>query len=239
MKKRAVQYWDDMAATSDAYPRDAILCGFRSERSFDKAGYIDARHLLAPFVRKKDTVLDIGCGIGRLTKWIAPLCDHAIGLDVSQEMLKIARARLAAIPNVRFKRLPISLRFPVRPRSIDFAYLYHVSEHLDREDTFVILQQIRQALQKGGRALIQFSLISHPDNQREFRKWVDGGDDEGVRSRFYTEEEASTLLRLSKLYPQIRIYIPGEFVVVVACKEASTLGAMPVFSLLSANGECG
>jgi ubiquinone/menaquinone biosynthesis C-methylase UbiE len=98
-------------------------------------------------------------------------CRATYGLDVSQAMLKKARARCRDLRNVRFRKLPRSLRFPLAARTVDFAYFYHVSEHLEREDTFTILSEIRRVLKARGRALVQFSLLDHRDNQREFRKW--------------------------------------------------------------------
>lgn len=231
MKKQSVEYWDNIAASSDADARDGVLCGFRSERAFDEAGSEDARHLILPFVSESDTVLDVGCGLGRLLKWAAPWCRQAIGVDVSKEMLAKARHRLKKLPNVELKRMPLNLRIPVSDRSVDFAYFYHVSEHLEREDTFKILCEIRRCLHPKGRALVQFSLLDHSDNQREFRTWVQEGDEEGVRSRFYSEPEAHTLLGMVRLFPQMRLYIPGEFVVVVTRNDARVLGEMPLVHL--------
>jgi SAM-dependent methyltransferase len=231
MRKESVAYWNGMAAKSAADARDAVLCGYRTERAFDEAGQADARHLILPFITKRDTVLDVGCGLGRLLKWAAPACRQAIGLDVSAEMLKRAKQRLAALPNVRLKRLPLSLRFPLPDRSIDFAYFYHVSEHLEREDSFKILAEIRRCLRRSGTALVQFSLIDHPDNQRDFLYWAREGDAEGVRSRFYSEPEALTMLGMARFHPQIRLYIPGEFAVIVTKEDRRELGAMPLVAL--------
>lgn len=231
MRKESVSYWNAIAAKSSSAARDAVLVGYRSERAFDEAGREDARHLILPFVSPSDVVLDVGCGLGRLLKWAAPLSRQAIGLDVSSEMLKRAKGRLRALGNVSLKQLPLSLRFPVRDRSVDFAYFYHVSEHLEREDAFKILQEIRRCLRRNGSALVQFSLIDHPENQREFLKWVREGDAEGVRSRFYTESEVLALLEMVGFHPQIRLYIPGEFAVVVTKQDGRALGNMPLIPL--------
>ncbi len=43
-----------------------------------------------------------------------------------------------------------------------------------------------------------------------------------------------TLLQMVGLYPQIRLFIPGEFAVVVTTDDNRVLGQMPLFSLPSA-----
>lgn len=50
------------------------------------------------------TLLEIGCGIGRLTLALAPEMAEAVGLDVSGEMIAEARRRAASCPNARFAR---------------------------------------------------------------------------------------------------------------------------------------
>lgn len=232
MERRSLEYWNSRATRSLTEAIDAILCGYRSERAFDRAGRIDAAHLVLPFVSRKDTVLDVGCGIGRLLKWVAPHVCQAIGIDVSKEMLAHARRRLTHLRNVKLKRLPLDLQFPLNDRCVSFAYFYHVSEHLEREDTFRILTEIRRCLRTDGRALIQMSLLDHAQNQREFRKWARLGDPESVRSRFYTEPEALTVLSMARLYPQVRLFIPGEYAVVVTKrKDTRRLGEMPIIDL--------
>ncbi len=42
MKKIAVDYWNTVAAKSDASARDAVLCGFTAERDFDASVREDA-----------------------------------------------------------------------------------------------------------------------------------------------------------------------------------------------------
>lgn len=47
------------------------------------------------------TVLDIGCGIGRLEAALSPLSAAVIGIDVSPGMLALAHTRCAGLTNVR------------------------------------------------------------------------------------------------------------------------------------------
>jgi SAM-dependent methyltransferase len=48
------------------------------------------------------SVLDFGCGIGRVSAALAPLAAEVVGVDVSPAMISQAKARVAA-PNVRFE----------------------------------------------------------------------------------------------------------------------------------------
>lgn len=235
MDRNSVDYWNRMAASSPADARDAILLGFRNEKAFDEAGEIDARHLILPFISKSDIVVDIGCGVGRLLKWVAPHCKRAVGLDISSEMLARARHWLCGAPNVELKRIPLSLKLPLMDSSADFIYFYHVSEHLEREDTFKLLREIKRCLRRSGSALVQVSLIDHPDNQKGFEKWAYIKDKESIRSRFYTEDEFRVILKMLKLYPQIRLFIPGELVLIVTPSDSRPLGEMPLVRLYSEN----
>ncbi len=45
-------------------------------------------------------ILEIGCGIGRFVRALAPVVAHVTGLDVSREMIVAARQRCAGLPNV-------------------------------------------------------------------------------------------------------------------------------------------
>jgi SAM-dependent methyltransferase len=227
MRKEAVRYWDEIAAQHLPAVRDAMLAGFRSERAFDESGRVDARHLLLPFFSRSDRVLDVGCGIARLLKWVAPHCREAIGLDVSAGLLRIARERLAGLSNVRVKQLPRSLAFPIATGTIDFAYYYHVSLHVDREDNLRILQELRRCLGPRGRALVQFSLIEHPDLREDLVHWAQQRDRAELAASYFTESEAAIFLALAKLHPQLRLFIPGEFVAVVTRRDGRALGEMP------------
>jgi SAM-dependent methyltransferase len=51
-------------------------------------------------ITRESDVLDIGCGIGRLLVALAPRVRNVTGVDVSAEMVKVARKRCAALPNV-------------------------------------------------------------------------------------------------------------------------------------------
>ncbi|HEU5027978.1 MAG TPA: methyltransferase domain-containing protein [Spirillospora sp.] len=55
--------------------------------------------VLAPGPR--DRLLDVGCGRGAVLSRIAPLVEEAVGIDVSQRMVELARESLDGASNVR------------------------------------------------------------------------------------------------------------------------------------------
>lgn len=78
--------------------------------------------------KPSDTVLEIGCGVGRLTRAIAGEVGEVIALDVSEQMLAIARQ--ADLPNAKFRTAEGFALPGVADRSADFVLAYCVFQHL-------------------------------------------------------------------------------------------------------------
>jgi SAM-dependent methyltransferase len=57
-------------------------------------------HVIGPGAR----VLDIGCGIGRIERELAPEIGAIVGIDLSSAMIAEARRRCADLPNVEFRQ---------------------------------------------------------------------------------------------------------------------------------------
>ena len=61
-------------------------------------GYLDSKGLLRP----QSSVLEIGCGIGRIERAIADRVRSAHGIDVSPRMIEVARRRCESETNLEF-----------------------------------------------------------------------------------------------------------------------------------------
>jgi SAM-dependent methyltransferase len=75
-------------------------------------------------------VLEIGCGIGRMTRWIAESFGEVHGIDVSPTMVGQARERLAEYPNVV---VHTGSGFDLRPfpdAYFDLVFSYIVFQHI-------------------------------------------------------------------------------------------------------------
>jgi len=74
--------------------------------------------------------LEIGCGIGRMTRPLAGIFGHIFGIDVSGEMIRQARERLADLPNVTLCETSGADVRPIPDESIDIAYSIFVFQHV-------------------------------------------------------------------------------------------------------------
>jgi len=81
--------------------------------------------LLVPFAASR-TALDVGCGTGQSTAWLAAQGLRTIGLDRAPAMLRQARARLPGHPLL----LADALSLPLRDRSVDLVVFVTTLEFL-------------------------------------------------------------------------------------------------------------
>jgi ubiquinone/menaquinone biosynthesis C-methylase UbiE len=104
-----------------------------------------------------DSLLDAGTGTGRMLELLAPHAKRAVGLDISPEMLAIARDRLArqGLHHVQV-RLAATYRLPFPSATTDSGFdavLFHqVLHYLDDPGAAVI--EAARVLRPGGRLLI-------------------------------------------------------------------------------------
>lgn len=88
----------------------------------------DIKWVIGYTPESSDSVVEIGCGVGRLTRAIAPEVERVIALDISEKMLAIARQ--ANLPNVDF-RLAEGFALPGIPdKSVNLSLGYCVFQHL-------------------------------------------------------------------------------------------------------------
>lgn len=126
-----------MAADWDARARrDALFYIFReaadSPEAFAESGRRDLEHVLAGIdLPPGAVVVEIGCGIGRLARAIAPRVAKVFAGDVSPEMLERAREFCRGTPNVELLRFEGDLA-GVPSGGADLVYSHLVFQHVPR-----------------------------------------------------------------------------------------------------------
>lgn len=100
-----------------------------------------------------DAVLDIGTGTGKLLQIFGPRAGRAVGVDLSNEMLRLARAAVErdGLSNCQV-RLADMYRLPWADGDFDTALLHMVLHYA--EDPAAALMEAGRATRAGGRILV-------------------------------------------------------------------------------------
>ncbi|MGF7161210.1 ubiquinone/menaquinone biosynthesis C-methylase UbiE/DNA-binding transcriptional ArsR family regulator [Rhodoligotrophos appendicifer] len=100
-----------------------------------------------------DTLLDVGTGTGRILELLGPRVRQGIGLDMSREMLAVARARLdaAALRHCQIRQGDI-YHLPYASQSIDLVTIHQVLHFLDEPERAIA--EATRVLRPGGRLLV-------------------------------------------------------------------------------------
>lgn len=122
--------------------------------NFDAVGALECALLESLGLQPGHTVIDIGCGSGRLA---LKLREHAIayiGTDVVPELLQHAEW-ICRRPDWRFCRA-LGVTIPAPAESADFIVFFSVFTHLLAEDTFRYMREAACVLKDGGRLVFSF-----------------------------------------------------------------------------------
>lgn len=118
----------------------------RTPAQYDNEGRQQAA-ALQPLIPDNATVLDYGCGTGRVAKHIT--AGRVVGVDVNHRYLTEASRHIEC-------HHTDGLTIPLPDNTFDFAYSLMVLQHCWRGDHKTIVGEIARVLKVGGSAYIQF-----------------------------------------------------------------------------------
>lgn len=160
--------WDERAR-ENAYHYVASDLSSDSEEEFDSSGRSSTEHAVVDDLEriaagrdpKTMTVLEIGCGAGRMTRHLARIFGHVHAVDVSGEMIAQARARLTDVANVSLYHTDGISISEIGDVELDFALSYIVFQHIpDIEVIRGYIRQVAEKLRPG--ALFKFQVQGSP-----------------------------------------------------------------------------
>jgi SAM-dependent methyltransferase len=145
--------WSALSTTGDQAKLHVI--GVTDEDALRATGEETLRFLQESVgIRKDDVVLEIGCGIGRVGRVVAPLCRKWIGCDVASNMLSLAAERLQNLPNVELKEISGYDLKGVEDASADVVYCTVVFMHLESWDRYNYILEAFRVLRPNGRIYV-------------------------------------------------------------------------------------
>ena len=210
----------DHWAVADA----ARLAAVRADRAASAAGWFEANAVQWDAIRSLhiaeeqveaaisavlgdmpiDRLIDIGTGTGRMLELFAGRAGHALGIDRSSEMLRLARAKLSerGLGNAELRQADL-YALPLADGAADVAIVHHVL-HFAQQPGAAIVEAAR-VLRTGGRLLIA-DFASH---DREDLRTRDGHTRLG-----FADEQMATWFAAAGLAPaRTETLLGGELTV--------------------------
>lgn len=121
--------------------------------------WADFKRVWTQYAHLGGTCVEIGCGAGRITQGLAATFDHVVALDVSPDMLALARNQ---VPEAEFV-LVDSTTIPLAEESVDAVFSCHVLQHLETAaDVGAYLGDAHRVLRAGGTAMVHLLLAVEP-----------------------------------------------------------------------------
>lgn len=92
--------------------------------------------------------LEIGCGTGKNTEWLASIADKVLAIDLSEEMLTKAKQKISA-ENVKFIQADINKEWSFTDnKNYDLATFSLVLEHIENLD--LVFQKLYEVINTNG-----------------------------------------------------------------------------------------
>lgn len=156
------RFWDRRAREDAFYFVDSRLTYRRPDTAaFWASGEEDLDRLLdaaGVALDPSDRIVEIGCGMGRLTRVIAARAGDVRALDVSERMLEIAKAHHPDLGNVSWTLGGGSSLTGIDDASADVCLSHVVFQHIpDSAVTLAYVRETGRVLRPGGWAAFQVS----------------------------------------------------------------------------------
>ncbi|HNV69872.1 MAG TPA: class I SAM-dependent methyltransferase [Candidatus Ozemobacteraceae bacterium] len=123
--------------------------------------------LLIGMVERGGTVLDLGCGEGRNTIYMARVGFRVVGLDLSQKGVRVLANNLFEEEVRATALVGDTRRLPFALGSFDAILAHNLFDHVDAETSKIGLQECYRVLKPGGYLLLTWdSLPQHLDRKQ-------------------------------------------------------------------------
>lgn len=166
--------------TINTYNRSALVLADR----FNKLGVRidDVKEGFLYISKKNPFVLEIGCANGRDAKEILKYTNNYLGIDISEELIKIAKQN---IPKGKFKVADVEDY--IFPKNIDMIFAFASLIHSNKDNLQKILNEAHKSLCEGGIFFISMRCGEYQELTER--------DDFGVRTYYlYTPKDIRKII---------------------------------------------
>jgi SAM-dependent methyltransferase len=113
------------------------------------------KHYIQKYVspKKQDTLLDFGCGVGRIAFFLSPKVKRIEGVDVAKNMLEVATKKSSGFTNVHFSLLH-DLTLPIKSEELNKVVSHWVLQHISDDDCSAYFEEFYRVLKPGGKLFL-------------------------------------------------------------------------------------
>ena len=153
------QVWNTAAASDAKY---YVIAGVDDRQEwalndFFMSGQNDVEKFVLPFLQQMQmdpstkSMVEIGCGVGRITHTFAQVFQQVTAFDISKEMIRQAKELNTGLSNICFTEGSGASLQPVQDSTIDFCFSYLVFTHFSKLWLFEkYFSEIARVLRPGG-----------------------------------------------------------------------------------------
>ena len=186
--------WERLAKKNPRYFINSDKGRGITEEQFRESGESAYQKLVAQdeLLKGRESILDFGCGTGRLTEFMAKDFKKVIGVDISATMIAQGKDRLKDLKNVELFETD-GASIPLPDNSVEFVFSYLVFQHIkEREMVENTFKEIYRVLTSGG----VFRVLLRSDKQKDMSRWWSGVEynEESIRELY--EKIGFVLLKL-------------------------------------------
>ncbi len=148
---KQVEEFFSNAATMHQNENAVLDVAMGQEHSNVYRNYFTADYILKNIApQKNQTILDFGCGVGRVTCLLTDKVKEVIGVDSNRLMIETAIKKFTTGANVRYELLA-DLKIPFKKNHFDTAFSHWVFQHINDDEAILWLQQIAGVLKPAGK----------------------------------------------------------------------------------------
>jgi ubiquinone/menaquinone biosynthesis C-methylase UbiE len=131
------------------YESDQVVTYYKNQIPVLQPAEQQLLEVLSPSM-KHYAMLDIGVGGGRTTEFFAPLVNRYVGVDYSEAMVKVCRARFPT-SQFQFETDDVRSLKSFKDREFDFVlFSFNGLDSISPTDRTLAIQQIKRVLKPGG-----------------------------------------------------------------------------------------
>lgn len=189
---------------------------FNPEERINRLDPITGRQdadVISRYLSQNDVVLEIGCGAGRIEKFLAPQVRKLYGVDISPKAIKLGRQYNKEHQNCYLYENNGQDLYRFGNNKFDFIFSVGTFQHMSVEDSFCFFVESFRCLKPGGKILFQFRSLKHWFDQ--FAYQAIRGDGLEARPRYFTSDQLQ--LVFNQIGYDIENIIDGGFEIWPRC----------------------